>query len=342
MKKLKILILEDSAYDVVLIKSELKNAGLAFESHVVETKSDYIAALDQFQPEVILSDHSMPQFTSTVALEIYNERKLKIPFILVTGSVSEEFAVQTILSGACDYILKSNLIRLPVAVKNAVAAHHMKLENEISEKRIQRKNTFLNHIVFSQPILLYVANIDDNCRTTFISKNVEDITGYCRADVLGDNTLWRRNIHPDEVEDVVQSFTDKVNDGGGAIEYRWKCANGEYKWFLDNLTIVKDEFGANWVHGSRIDITKSKNADHRKIVFTKGMDEMLYMISHKVRHSISQILGLYYLIAEETVTDDEIKKVVGYMKEPAESLDLFTAELTALMDELKTKNTNLN
>lgn len=342
MNKIKILIVEDTEFDVVLIRKELKGAGLCFESQVVEKEADYILALDEFQPDVILSDHSLPQFSSTVALQIYNQRNLKIPFILVTGSVSEEFAVETILSGACDYILKSNLIRLPVAINNAVASHQLKIENELSERRIHRKNVFLNNIIQSQPILLYVINVCENYKTTFISKNVEQITGYPRLQFLDDINLWCGNIHPDEHEEVYQSILEKVALGGGSLEYRWKCSNGEYKWFVDNINVLKDDCGVTWIHGSRIDITKTKIADQRKVVFTKGMDDMLFMLSHKVRHSISQILGLCYLIGDETIPDADLKKTVSYMREPAESLDTFTRELSALMDELKFKNKNLN
>lgn len=339
---LRILFLEDSAYDVFLVESELKNANLEFAIKVVETEVDYRLALDEFQPNLILSDHSMPQFNSAIALNIYNEKKLTIPFILVTGSVSEEFAVQTILSGASDYILKSNLIRLPHAIRSAVNTCNLKRENETNENEIRKTNVFLNQIAHSQPILLYVINVDDHFRTTFISENVEKITGYSSTEFINDKDLWNSNLHLDDKLEVMQFLKQNVKCTDETIEYRWKCADGNYKWFIDNMATVIDEFGVTWIHGSRIDVTKLKNADHRQLVFTKGMDEMLFMISHKVRHSISQILGLYYLIEDKAVTDDEIKNTISYMKEPAESLDLFTKELTTLMDDLRLKNRKLN
>ena len=79
----------------------------------VETREDFIAALESFKPDIILSDHGLPQFNSVQAFKIYMEHGLKIPFILVTGNVSEEFAVNALKLGIDDYVLKTNLSRLP-------------------------------------------------------------------------------------------------------------------------------------------------------------------------------------------------------------------------------------
>ena len=103
-KLLKILMLEDSEDDAGLVSLALERDDIPFEFKRVETKKDYVHSIDNFQPDVILSDHSLPQFNSIDALKIYNEKELEIPFILVTGSVSEEFAVNIIKQGADDYI----------------------------------------------------------------------------------------------------------------------------------------------------------------------------------------------------------------------------------------------
>lgn len=341
MQKLKILMLEDSPYDVELIQYELEKGGIQFISKIVETKDAFINELNDFKPDIILSDHSMPQFNSIEALKIYKEKDIQVPFILVTGSVSEEFAVQAILSGASDYLIKSNLTRLSSAVISALNSWRAVQEKEKAEKEIKQMNVFLNQVIDSQPILFYISKAQYQFEITFISKNVENITGYQVTQFFENKKLWYENIHPEEVEVVSQSLHAIIANGGGNFEYRWKCADGTYKWFVDNFTVVKDKSGEELIHGARIDITKLKNADLRKVVFSKGMDEMLFMISHKVRHSIAQILGLSHLIDEETITQNEIKKIIKYMKEPAHSLELFTKELTDLMDDLKKRNNHL-
>ncbi len=119
-KPLRILVLEDMEDDLELIEYTLQKADLKFKTKRVDTREEYIKALKQNEMDVILSDHFLPQFNSQEALALYREAGLQIPFILVTGAISEEFAVNTLKQGADDYVLKSNLTRLPTAIINAL------------------------------------------------------------------------------------------------------------------------------------------------------------------------------------------------------------------------------
>src|SRR3954469_16058492 len=98
--KLKILHLEDFAADAQLVERVLKNADIVYEKIVVDNKPDFIKALDEFSPDVIISDHSLPSFNSFEALKIVKTAGIVVPFILVTATVSEEFAVNIINEGA--------------------------------------------------------------------------------------------------------------------------------------------------------------------------------------------------------------------------------------------------
>jgi signal transduction histidine kinase len=147
-KQLKILHIEDSPSDAGLIARELKQSGVDFTIKVVETKNDYSNALKNYKPDVILTDHSLPQFDSIEALSIYNENKLQIPFILITGSVSEEFAIRCIKEGADDYILKNNLIRLPSAIKQALKARQVEADKCKANLELEATNKELNTFIY--------------------------------------------------------------------------------------------------------------------------------------------------------------------------------------------------
>ena len=136
--KIKILHLEDVSSDAELIDYELTKAHIEFEKRLVDTKEDYDSMLSEFNPDIILSDHSLPSFNSFRALEILKAKKLDIPFILVTATVSEEFAVDIMKQGAADYILKDRLQRLPSAIINSIEKH--KLEQEKKEIETQKDN----------------------------------------------------------------------------------------------------------------------------------------------------------------------------------------------------------
>jgi CheY-like chemotaxis protein len=108
-EKITILLLEDSVEDANLIKRFLERSGLVFESILATDKPEFLEAFANNSFDIVLSDHKLPQFGSVEALQISREKIPNIPFILVTGTVSEEFAVSIMKQGANDYILKNNL-----------------------------------------------------------------------------------------------------------------------------------------------------------------------------------------------------------------------------------------
>ncbi len=147
-RQLKVLHIEDNPDDAGLVKRELKKSGFDMNLLVVDTREDFIKALDEFKPDLILSDHSLPNFDSMEALKIYSEKNVSIPFILITGSVSEEFAIRSIKEGADDYILKSNLIRLPSAIKQALKTRQVEAEKLKANLQLEATNKELNTFIY--------------------------------------------------------------------------------------------------------------------------------------------------------------------------------------------------
>jgi signal transduction histidine kinase len=117
---LRILCLEDSPEDFGLINYHLKKANFEYLTERVESEEDFLKALNESSFDLVLSDHSIPQFNSLEALKKVRLYSPALPFILVTGAVSEEFAVSCLKFGADDYVLKKNLADLPNVIENAV------------------------------------------------------------------------------------------------------------------------------------------------------------------------------------------------------------------------------
>ena len=118
----RILILEDSPADAELIQFELQEAGLSFTAKVVMTERDYLRELHEFQPDLILSDYDLSQYNGALALGETRRRCPDTPFILVTGAISEDHAIEIFTQGAKDYVLKTRLQqRLVPAVRRALA-----------------------------------------------------------------------------------------------------------------------------------------------------------------------------------------------------------------------------
>ena len=127
---LRVLFVEDSSDDVELISRELGRHGFTTESRAVESRDDFLEALASGNFDVILSDHSMKGFNSTEALRLLHEQAKDIPFIIVSGTIGEDAAVDAMRAGAHDYVLKQNLRRLGPAVEREL--------REAANRRVQR------------------------------------------------------------------------------------------------------------------------------------------------------------------------------------------------------------
>lgn len=135
-KKLRILILEDVPTDAELIERELHKAEFYFILKRVVTKEDFVKELQDFAPDLILSDYRLPTFNGLEALAIATKESPYVPFILVTGALGEERAVEILKSGASDYIVKKNLSRLPHAIQRALREAEEKKERKRLEKAV--------------------------------------------------------------------------------------------------------------------------------------------------------------------------------------------------------------
>src|SRR3954468_17552203 len=117
---IRLLLAEDDAADVELELREIRRSGMQVQHQLADTAERFVQALREFAPDVILSDFSMPSFDGMEALRIAVELAPDTPFIFVSGTLGEDYAVRALRNGATDYVLKTNLIRLPAAVERAL------------------------------------------------------------------------------------------------------------------------------------------------------------------------------------------------------------------------------
>lgn len=134
--ELRILILEDIPEDAELLQRIMSETKMQFTARVVDNKGDFLKELKDFKPDIILSDYSLPQFTGLEALELTKEIDPSTPFIIVTGSINEETAVECIKTGAVDYLIKDHLIRLGQAVEAALENKNIRDEKARVEKAL--------------------------------------------------------------------------------------------------------------------------------------------------------------------------------------------------------------
>jgi DNA-binding NarL/FixJ family response regulator len=142
-KELRILILEDVKTDAELMKDELREAGTVFTTSCVKDKVSYLKALDEFSPDIILSDYSLPSFDGLSALKFAVRKCPDVPFIFVSGALGEETAIELLKQGATDYVLKSRLSRLGPAVSRALQEVKERKERKMAEEELKKREQAL-------------------------------------------------------------------------------------------------------------------------------------------------------------------------------------------------------
>ena len=228
---LKILSLEDLEDDFYLITHALKKSGMDFTARRVDSKDGFSNALDNFGPDVILCDHSLPQFNSNEALRIFHQRKLQIPFILVTGAVSEEFAVSSLKHGADDYVLKSNLARLPNVINHALKQKASEREKVEAARALARQNEAL--IKINKELDSFVYSISHNLRAPLMS-------------VLGLLDLAKNEKDPEtmlQYHEMMKSSVCKLDETLKEIlEYSRNARQGLIVDAIDFQKLINDNF----------------------------------------------------------------------------------------------------
>jgi PAS domain S-box-containing protein len=251
MNNMNLLMLEDSPDDAALIQTTLKRSGHKFNVKVVSERDEFIDALDSFHPEFILSDHRLPTFSSVKALEIARQKLPYVPFILITGAVSDEFASSIIKDGADDYLLKSNLNRLPTAIQQA-----------IEKKQTEKAQALLVSIVTSSDSAIYSRTLDGII--TSWNPGAEIHFGYSAEEAIGRDISF---IIPPELLDEELEIMMKIRQGESVMhhETRRRKKNGELIHFSLTMSPIKDTQG-NIVGVSKIarDITEQLKAVQQK------------------------------------------------------------------------------
>ena len=228
---LKILSLEDLEEDFFLITHALKKSGLDFVAKRVDTKDEFSNALEEFEADVILCDHSLPQFNSNEALRIFHLRKLRIPFILVTGAVSEEFAVSSLKHGADDYVLKSNLARLRNVIDNALKQKESERQKDEAAQVLARQNETL--IKINKELDSFVYSISHNLRAPLMS-----VLGLLD---LAENESDQVVIH--QYHEMMKSSVCKLDDTLKEIlEYSRNARQGLVINEIDFQKMINDNF----------------------------------------------------------------------------------------------------
>ncbi len=185
--KIKILFVEDLPSDVEIARRVLKRENINFVDQVVDNEVDYRKAITEFLPDIVISDYSMPSFDGMSALKILMSAGKNIPFIMLTGSMNEETAVECMKAGADDYVIKEHMHRLPLAVREALRHNQIRIEKEEIADALRKSEERFRVAINKSPIIVW--SQDKDLRYTWIYNpnpgfDAEEVIGKTDEEML--------------------------------------------------------------------------------------------------------------------------------------------------------------
>jgi signal transduction histidine kinase len=340
----RVLVVDDDERNLLAIQTVIEDIA---EVVVARSGEEALRHLLKGDFAVILLDVYMPGMDGYEAAQIIRSREQtkRIPIVFLSAVNKEaEHLMRGYSMGAVDYVFKPVD---PVVIRSKVnvfvdlytmrreiernAAHTQQLldanlranaERLRAEQELRLAEQRQAAIIQSLPIVLYLEGLADLPRVPrFVSGNFATVTGYDFAELQRSPDLWVERLHPDDRERVVAALAARSAGGSMSVEYRWCCANGEYRHFLDQAVLLRDAAGAGIEYaGTLLDVTDRRELE-TQLAHARKMDAIGQLtggIAHDFNNLLTAVLGGVGLIERRIPLDESQQRIVEMMRHAAE------------------------
>ena len=238
---LNVLLVEDSPSDAELVLRSLGALPVRIEHERVSNETGLRRALVEFEPDIILSDFSMPGFSGQDALLISREQAPHVPFIFVSGTIGEELAIQALQRGALDYVLKDNMRRLPSAVERALGITRERAALDRAERALRESEERFRAIVETSQDWIWEA--DTALRLTYSNHAVTSILGYEHEAIVGTSAFDL--VVPEDRAEIEKRFAGFIADRSGwrRWQVKFRHLDGSVRVLESSATPLIDDAG---------------------------------------------------------------------------------------------------
>ena len=357
----RVLLVDDDERNLLAVQSTLEDLG-----EVVTAKSGEEALRHLLKGEfaVILLDVYMPGMDGYETAQIIRNRDQTkgIPIVFLSAVNKEaEHLLRGYAMGAVDYVFKpvdAIVLRSKVAVFVDLFAKTKEIERKArqeqalldanlranaerlrAEQELRRAEQRQAAIIQSMPMVLYLWPYDASSRVpTYISGDLEAITGFTFEDVSSQPDLFVERLHPDDRNRVIAAIEARRKSGRSSIEYRWQCADGGYKHFLDQAVLLKDGDGCPVEFaGTLTDISEQRSLESQLIQAQKmdAIGKLTGGIAHDFNNLLAAVIGGLGLLERRASLDEEQRKILGMTKRAAEQGSVLVRRLLAFARQQK-------
>lgn len=332
----RILLVEDLPTDAELAQREIRQTLKDCLFQRVETREDYLAALETFQPDLIVSDYRMPRFDGLTALKLALECAPLTPVIILTGAINEDTAVHCMKAGATDYVIKEHIKRLGQAVSHALQQKQAHLERRRAEEALRESEERYRTLVHTLPDAIIV--IDAAGNITYASPTAFRLYGGEKAELLGHNMLeW---VHPSLHQQALNDF--KVILSGGFItgkEYLLLHRDGSVFFGEVSASCLKNSQGqVIGIICMARDISERKRTEEEQAKLTEQLRQAQKMesigrlaggVAHDFNNLLTVIQGYCSLMQAEIPGESSLLKNLAQIQLASERASALTRQLLA-------------
>jgi PAS domain S-box-containing protein len=308
-KELRILLVEDSEDDALLLLHHIERNGYTIDYERIETPDRMYDLLKEKKWDLVLSDYVMPHFNGLEALAILQESGIDIPFIIISGTIGEEIAVESMKAGAHDYLMKNNLKRLIPAIERELRESNSRAIRKQAEEKLR----ILSRAVDQSPAMILITNTEGTIE--YINPKFTEVTGYSQMDAVGKNPrILKSNKMPDSYYKEMWNTLKAGNTWSNEMINKKK--NGDLYWVNISISPIFDVEGTitHYV-GLSEDITQKKKTEEELIKAKEHAEEsdrlktaFLHNISHEIRTPMNSIIGFSELLVSNFDNKENLKQ----------------------------------
>lgn len=261
---LHVLIIEDSEDDALLLLRELRKGGYEPVFVRVETAEEMAREMAAQPWDLALSDYVLPRFSGLEALRLWRQSGIDLPFIVVSGKIGEDTAVNMMKAGADDYLIKGNISRLVPAIERELKEAENRRRKRKAEEALQESELRYRRLVGAVTDYIYTVEIRGGRAVgTQHGPGCEGVTGYTSDEYRANPYLWYQMIHPDDRQQVIdQAERLRAGEDVPPLEHRIVNKNGSIRWVRNTIVPRYDESAVLVAYDGLIaDITERKVAE---------------------------------------------------------------------------------
>src|SRR5688500_5461864 len=340
----RVLVVDDDERNLLAIRTVIEDIA---EVEVATSGDEALRHLLKGEFAVILLDVYMPGMDGYETARIIRgrEQTKRIPIVFLSAVNKEkEHLIRGYSMGAVDYVFKPVepvVLRSKVAVFVDLYAMTQEIQRKAAQEqqlldanlkanaerlRVEQELRLAEQrqaaIIGSLPIVLYLEPIERKPRwPSYISGNLAAVTGFELAEIARTPTIWEDRLHPDDRDRVVEALGKRRRQGAWAIEYRWQCADGQYKHFLDQAVLLRDADGAAAQYaGTLLDVSDRKDLESELLQARKmdAIGKLTGGIAHDFNNLLAAVLGGIGMIERRLPLADEHKKILDMTRRAAE------------------------